>query len=414
MSEVIKNTSCFNSASAIELATELVKQQPESAQQEGYFVYHLDALKTHLVELQRQDVIKLWFAVKANPLSKIIQTLDGAGFNFDVASSGELNQVLKQGITPERILNTGPAKSKAQITSFIHQGVNIFVAESLNQLIWLNEAALENNVKPQVLLRVQLQWPDGETNPLGGNSLTPFGLSVEQWQTIKVTDFPNIELCGLHIFQWGNMLSNEKMFSLWSQMVPPLKSLADDIGMPFKILDLGGGLGIDYLQEAKTLSWKKIIADLAIIKQQAGVEELWLELGRFAVAECGYYVAPIVDRKVNYGQEQLVLAAGINHLLRPAITDQPFPVKLLRESSQYKQLFDIHGPLCTSMDKLGKLPLPNDVQVHDQLIFGFCGAYGFTESMPFFLCHHIAAEYIFSQGKLIEVRSSQPADWYLR
>ncbi|MBA6363798.1 PLP-dependent decarboxylase [Colwellia sp. BRX8-4] len=414
MSELVNTTYCFDSPSALELSAELTKQQPESSQQEGYFVYHLDALKAHLAELQRQDVIKLWFAVKANPLSNIIKTLDDAGFNFDVASSGELNQVLKQGITPERILNTGPAKSKAQITSFIKQGVNIFVAESLNQLIWLNEAAIEHDVKPRVLLRVQLQWPEGEKNPLGGNSLTPFGLSIEQWQSIKVVNFPGIELCGLHIFQWGNMLSNEKMFSLWSQMVAPLKGLADDIGMPLKILDLGGGLGIDYLQQGKTLSWQKIITDLAIIKQQAGAEELWLELGRFAVAECGYYVVPVVDRKMNYGQEQLVLAAGINHLLRPAITEQPFPVNLLRESTREKQLFDIHGPLCTSMDKLGKLPLPDDVSVGDQLVFGYCGAYGFTESMPFFLCHHIAAEYVFSQGTLVEVRAAQPADWYLR
>jgi diaminopimelate decarboxylase len=414
MSELVKVASCFTSPCAVELAEQLVKQQSEIAQQAGYFVYHLDALKAHLAELQEQDVIKLWFAVKANPLSKIIQTLDGAGFNFDVASSGELSQVLKQGITPERILNTGPAKSKAQITAFIKQGVNIFVVESLNQLIWLNEAALEHNVKPQVLLRVQLQWPDGEKNPLGGNSLTPFGLSVAEWQTIKVSDFSHLDICGLHIFQWGNMLSNEKMFSLWSQMVLPLTQLADDIGMTLKILDLGGGLGIDYLQQGETLSWQQILNDLAKIKQQAGVEELWLELGRFAVAECGYYVTPVVDRKINYGQEQLVLAAGINHLLRPAITDQPFPVNLLRESTQEKQWFDIHGPLCTSMDKLGKLPLPGDVAIDDQLIFGFCGAYGFTESMPFFLCHPIAAEYVFSDGKLIEVRASQSADWYLR
>ncbi len=414
MSELASTAHCFMSPSAIELTSELINQQSESAQQAGYFVYHLDALKAHLAELQRQDVIKLWFAVKANPLSKIIQTLDSEGFNFDVASSGELNQVLKQGITPERILNTGPAKSKAQLSSFVKQGVNIFVAESLNQLKWLNEAAQKHNVKPQVLLRVQLQWPDGEKNPLGGNSLTPFGLSVEEWQTISVSDYSNLDICGLHIFQWGNMLSNEKMFSLWSQMVPPLKQLADDIGMTLKILDLGGGLGIDYLQQGKILSWQQILSDLAIIKQEAGVEELWLELGRFAVAECGYYVAPIIDRKTNYGQEQLVLAAGINHLLRPAITDQPFPVNLLRKSSKERHNFDIHGPLCTSMDKLGHLPLPEDVTIDDQLIFGFCGAYGFTESMPFFLCHPIAAEYVFSQGKLTEVRAPQPADWYLK
>jgi len=132
------------------------------------------------------------------------------------------------------------------------------------------------------------------------------------------------------------------------------------------------------------------------------------------VAECGYYVTSVVDRKINYQQEQLVLAAGINHLIRPAITEQPFPICLLRDSLEPLQHFGIHGPLCTSMDKLGHLPLPSDVNVDDQVVFGFAGAYGFTESMPFFLCHTTAAEYIYSAGKMTQIRAAEPADWYLR
>ena len=66
------------------------------------------------------------------------------------------------------------------------------------------------------------------------------------------------------------------------------------------------------------------------------------------------------------------------------------------------------------MDKLGQLPLPCDVNVGDQLIFGFCGAYGFTESMPFFLCHQVAAEYVYQQGQLEQVRAAEPASWYMR
>ena len=398
-------------------STLLKHQSPEDEQ--GYFVYQLDALKAHLAKLQQQDVIKLWFAVKANPLSKVIQALDSKGFDFDVASSGELDQVLAQGISSDRILNTGPAKSKKQLNAFVKKGVGTFVVESLNQLNWLNEVIKEqglNNTsvpKPTVLLRVQLQWPDGEKNPLGGNSLTPFGLSVQEWQNIQVSDYPLLNICGLHIFQWGNMLSNEKMYSLWGQMVAPLTELAAEIGMDLKILDLGGGLGIDYLGDGKTLSWQQIIDDLANIKAQAGVEELWLELGRFAVAECGYYVVPVIDRKMNYDQEQLVLAAGINHIIRPAITEQPFPVTLLRQSNKQEQNFDLHGPLCTSMDKLGHLPLPEDVNVGDKLVFGYCGAYGFTESMPFFLCHQLAAEYVIQHGELIEVRAAKPASSYL-
>ena len=393
-----------------------------SEDEQGYFVYQLDALKAHLATLQQQDVIKLWFAVKANPLSKIIQTLDGEGFNFDVASAGELNQVLAQGIDPSRILNTGPAKTKKQIAAFVKEGVNTFVVESLNQLNWLNEVILEQEQshyeeKPQVLLRVQLQWNEGEKNPLGGNSLTPFGLSVAEWQNIHADNYPSLNLCGLHIFQWGNMLDNEKMFSLWSQMIPPLADLAKNIGMTLDVLDLGGGLGIDYLSEGKTLSWSKVIEDLAIIKEKAGVKELWLELGRFAVAECGYYVVPVVDRKMNYEQEQLVLAAGMNHLIRPAITDQPFPVRILREGFNENdtpmQNFDLHGPLCTSMDKLGHLPLPSDIAVGEKLVFGYTGAYGFTESMPFFLCHELAAEYVFQNGTLTQVRAALPASSYL-
>ena len=395
------------------LRTAMQTHRSATRDEQAYFVYQLDRLKAHLAHLQKQQVVKLWFAVKANPLSKILHTLDSEGFCFDVASSGELAQVVAQGISPNRILNTGPAKSKKQLSAFLAQGVTTFVVESLNQLKWLNEAAEEQKIKPQVLLRVQLQWPEGDKNPLGGNSLTPFGLSVQEWQGVHVEQYPALDLCGLHIFQWGNMLSNEKMYSLWTQMVAPLTSLANDIGMTLKVLDLGGGLGIDYLQQGNTLSWDKIIDDLATIKHQAGVEELWLELGRYAVAECGYYVVPVVDRKTNYEQEQLVLAAGINHLLRPAITEQPFPVMLLRESQHQEKHFDIHGPLCTSMDKLGHLTLPDDVKVGDQLVFGLCGAYGFTESMPFFLCHETAAEYVFENEEMTEVRAAKSADWYL-
>ncbi|MGB0936760.1 MAG: PLP-dependent decarboxylase [Colwellia sp.] len=399
----------------VELGNALTKHQACDDEQ-GYFVYHLDKLKSHLEKLQQQEVVKLWFAVKANPLSKVLQTLDNTGFDFDVASTGELNQVLSQGVPASRVLNTGPAKSKKQLTSFINQGVRTFVIESLNQLKWLNEVVIEQDldVKPTVLLRVQLQWPEGEKNPLGGNTLTPFGLSLDEWRSIHVSQYPRLAIKGLHIFQWGNMLNNEKMFSLWSQMVNPLKHLAQDIGMPLEILDLGGGLGIDYLEKNQTLSWEQSIKDLAIIKAKSGVNELWLELGRFAVADCGYYVVPVVDRKINFAQEQLVLSAGINHLLRPAITDQPFPVTLLRDTKAEKQTyFDLHGPLCTSMDKLGHLLLPEDTDIGDELVFGYCGAYGFTESMPFFLCHQLAAEYIFENGSLSVVRKAEPAKVYL-
>ena len=379
-----------------------------------FFVYDLDKLNAHLARLVAQTDVKLWYAVKANPLSKIIQSLDSAGFNFDVASKGELEQVLAQGISSQRVLNTGPAKSPKQIKHFIERGVRIFVAESLNQVRWLNQQAQLQNTQLQVLLRVQLRWPEGEKNPLGGDSLTPFGLGCDEWQALNTADYPALSFDGLHIFQWGNMLSTQKLSELWSQMIAPLTTLANNLNINLKILDLGGGLGIPYTPNEVTLEWDGLIAALAKIKKDAGVDELWMELGRYAVGECGHYANPVVECKQNYGQQQVILTGGINHLLRPAVTSQDFPAALLRESTAPKQAMSLYGPLCTALDCLGEHTLPSDLNAQDWLVFSQCGAYGFTESMPYFLCHELAAEYVLQNGELTCVRQAEDASHYLR
>ena len=379
-----------------------------------FFVYDLDALNTHLARLVAQTDVKLWYAVKANPLSKVIQCLDKAGFNFDVASKGELEQVLAQGINSERVINTGPAKSPAQIKHFIERGVRTFVAESLNQVRWLNDQAVDQQCQLQVLLRVQLRWPEGEKNPLGGDSLTPFGLGCDEWLALNTHQYPALNFDGLHIFQWGNMLSSDKLAELWSQMIAPLQQLASKLGVNLNVLDLGGGLGIPYTQNDDTLSWDALITALANIKRHAGVNELWMELGRYAVGECGHYANPVVERKLNYGQQQVILSGGINHLLRPAVTNQDFPAQLLRNSTAENQAMSLYGPLCTALDCLGEHQLPNDLNEHDWLVFSQCGAYGFTESMPYFLCHELAAEYVIHNGELNCVRQAADASDYLR
>ena len=379
-----------------------------------FFIYDLDKLTAHLNQLTAQTDVKLWYAVKANPLSRIIQCLDSAGFNFDVASKGELEQVLAQGIDSERVLNTGPAKSPAQISHFIARGVRTFVAESVNQVRWLNEQATKANCQLQVLLRVQLRWPDSEKNPLGGDSLTPFGLGCDEWQALTVSDYPALSFDGLHIFQWGNMLSTDKLAELWRAMIAPLQQLARSLNINLIILDLGGGLGIPYTQDANRLDWSALIETLAAIKADAGVKELWMELGRYAVGECGHYATPVVERKENYNQQQVILSGGINHLLRPAVTSQDFPAALLRESTAEPAAMTLYGPLCTALDCLGEHQLASDLTEQDWLVFSQCGAYGFTESMPYFLCHELAAEYILEQGNIECIRSAEDASYYLR
>ena len=383
-------------------------------QDEPCFVYDIDGFTEHVRHLLDQDVVKLWYAVKANPLSAVIKTLNEQGFCFDVASLGELEQVMHQGVDANKVLNTGPAKSKKQINAFLERGVRTFVAESLNQVKWLNELATERGVSLNVLLRVQLRWPNSEKNPLGGDAITPFGLDPQQWHNLYLADYTALNFTGIHIFQWGNILSVEQLANLWQQMIPPLQALCEQLGFAMQVLDLGGGLGVPYEASTDPLAWQDVTKALKEIKQQSGVQELWMELGRYAVAPFGYYLNPVVEQKENYQSHQLIVSGGINHLLRPAVAGQAFPVTLLRESSAPMRDYSVHGPLCTALDCLGVHSLPADIDEDDWLVFTQAGAYGFTESMPFFLCHPLAGEFTIEQGTLHCLRESQSAASYLK
>src|ERR1700674_2714504 len=98
------------------------------------FVYDLDALNMHLEVMQeRHEGLKLWYACKANPLSILLKEIARASFSFDVASTGELDQVLSIGVSAQNILVTGPAKSEAFLERALLAGVRTFIIESEGQ-----------------------------------------------------------------------------------------------------------------------------------------------------------------------------------------------------------------------------------------------------------------------------------------
>jgi len=114
--------------------------------------------------------------------------------------------------------------------------------------------------------------------------------------------------------------------------------------------------------------------------------ELVLEPGRFLAAPCGIYLARVVRIKESRGTRFAILEGGINHLLRPLLTGEPFPVKAVHRGGP-TACFTLAGPLCTSLDRLGEVDLPAGLAPGDLLAFGMVGAYGLSEGMTFFLSH---------------------------
>jgi diaminopimelate decarboxylase len=386
-----------------------------------FFYYDLDFLSAHLQtmadELKKRDLhqVKFWYACKANPLSAILKIFRNLGFGIDIASLGELRQVLAVGIKPQEIIATGPAKSKEYLRSLLNNEVETIVLESLNQAYWLNELAHEYDLRPKVLLRLQLSF-DGGHSVLGGNSITPFGLTPETWEQANRKLMDRLDILGLHAFQWGNLLDISRLKTIWWKTTQEALDLSKKMNLPLKVLDLGGGLGVPYQASQTALPFDQVADLLKELIESFKLESVWMELGRYSVAECGVYMAPIVDRKSTRETEILVLEGGINHIARPALTNESFPAFAFRPKHQWQnpptKPYQIHGPLCTALDLLGTFDLPADLTPGDWIGFKKVGAYGFTEAMPFFLCHDLPAEVIKYRGDLVTPRAQKTStDW---
>jgi diaminopimelate decarboxylase len=118
--------------------------------------------------------------------------------------------------------------------------------------------------------------------------------------------------------------------------------------------------------------------------------ELILEPGRFLSGPCGVYLARVTRVKRSRGVRFVILEGGVNHLLRPLLTGQPFPVRAVGARGALAPA-TLAGPLCTSLDRLGDVDLP-EVEPGNLLALGMTGAYGFTEAMAPFLSHPVPRE----------------------
>lgn len=380
-----------------------------------FFFYDLDGLKSHLEYMQKDldPDIKLWYACKANPMSAIIKILRNLNFGLDIASSGELHQVLNTGVAPDNIIATGPAKSKKYLKHLVDNGVQTVVLESHNQAYWLNEVAKKTGKKIDCLLRIQLDWEEGKS-VLGGDEITPFGIAPEEWLDLNLGELTNLNILGFHSFQWGNILDINKLEKIWAKTIEVSIDLAKKLGIEIEVLDLGGGLGIPYNFDDKPLDFADVKKVLGKLKTKYGLKKIWMELGRYISGEYGFYLTKIMDKKVARGRNILVCEGGINHIARVALVNQAFPAKAFVPHKSIEEHFYLHGPLCTALDFLGDFHMPTTIDVGDWIIFHKAGAYGFTESMPYFLCHKLAGEVISYGGDLMIPRPPKTSyDWMI-
>jgi diaminopimelate decarboxylase len=396
-----------------------------------FYAYDLGVV-TRQVEALRAAlpaVFELAYAVKANPTLAVLRHLGGLGLGADVASGGELRQALRAGIAGDRIVFTGPGKRDEELAAAVEAGVRAVTVESPGELRRLARIAEGLGCRQPVLLRHAVSEAARleRVRLVGDDGAGKFGMDAADLRiaAAEAAASPWLEPLGLHAFGASNLLDAGALATHVEATVEAARELASGAGIPLRLVDAGGGLGIPYEAHEDGLDLVTLGARLATLATTLAADpatretRLLLEPGRFLVGAAGAYVARVVDRKCVSGHHVVVLDGGIHHLLRPALVGQEHRVRVLTGSAasagaSNAQRFPVTvaGPLCSGLDVFAQSAVMALPDVGDLVAVLDVGAYGATESMPFFLSHPLPPEIALRGGTAWVARPRiEPDTW---
>ncbi|MBI1330730.1 MAG: diaminopimelate decarboxylase [Alphaproteobacteria bacterium] len=320
------------------------------------------------------------FSVKANGNLAVLKTLARLGAGADVVSGGELKKALAAGISASRVVFSGVGKTKAEMRAALEAGIHQFNVESEPELDALSEVAVSLGKSAPVTIRIN---PDVDAKTHAkittGTAETKFGIPWERARAAYAlaAKLPGLSIVGvdMHIgSQITELLPFEQAFGRLAEMITLLR--AD--GHAIARADLGGGLGVPYRASNEPPPDPAAYGALATkLAKEQGVD-LILEPGRLIAANAGILLARVTYVKEGAAKKFLILDAGMNDLMRPALYDAYHEIVPVSEPAPDapRAHYDVVGPVCETTDIFAsdrELPCLNS---GDVVAFMTAGAYG--------------------------------------
>jgi diaminopimelate decarboxylase len=352
------------------------------------FYYYNKALLEKTLEkvsnLANQYSYHVHYAMKANTESEILNAIQSFGLGADCVSGNEVKAAIKHGFPKEKIVYAGVGKSDWEMDYALDEDIFCFNVESIQELQVLNERAQLKNRIAQVALRIN---PNVASNThryiTTGLDENKFGINLPDLNEILdlLSSLSNIKMIGLH-FHIGSQITDMQPFKSLCLKVNQIIEGLKQRNISIKIINVGGGLGIDYHHPNKNS-----IADFEAFFQtfhqflEVGKhQEVHFELGRSIVAQCGYLISKTLFIKKGSNTQFLILDAGMSELIRPALYQAYHQIDNLsaafeRDSNNILN-YDVVGPICESSDCFGKsVELPESFR-NDLFAIRSAGAYG--------------------------------------
>ena len=323
---------------------------------------------------------QIHYSVKANSNIAILRLLADLGAGFDVVSAGEIHRLEVAGAPLDRVVFSGVGKTAAEMRYALERGIHAFNVESEAELELLSSVASAMGLCAPVSLRVNPDV-DPQTHPYIATGLreSKFGIPWPRAEAAyaRAAALPGIRVVGVdcHI---GSQLTSLAPFLDAVDRMLELATRLRASGFPIEDLDLGGGLGITYRDEAPPHP-----DDLAraIIERTRGCGmKLLFEPGRVIVGNAGVLLMSVLYEKASEARRFVIVDAAMNDAIRPALYGAYHAIWPVSASDGSEVIVDVVGPVCESGDFFAKQRGLAPVVSGDLLALMSAGAYGFSMS----------------------------------
>ena len=373
----------------------------------------LAALASYQRALAGRDHL-ICYAMKANSSLAVLQTFAQAGCGFDIVSGGELERVLAAGVPAARVVFSGVGKTRAEMRRALEVGVMCFNVESAAELDVLSQVASSMGATAQLSLRVNPDV-DAGTHPYISTGLkgSKFGIAHEDALAnyLHAADLPGLQIVGIDCHIGSQITDTAPYLDALDRLLDLIETIeARGIALPH--LDLGGGLGITYADEAPPSAEALVQSLLARIDARGhGHRKIMFEPGRSLVGNAGMLISEVLYVKpgrepngdpAGAGKNFCIVDAAMNDLMRPAMYQAWMNIVACRPRAEAPMRFDVVGPICESGDWLGK-DRDLAVQAGDFVAVLSAGAYSMSMSSNYN-----------TRGRAAEVMVSGDRAWLIR
>ena len=368
-----KNNLCVENISVIKLAKRY---------KTPFYCYSLAQLKNNYHTFSNAfKTVKpiICFSVKSNSNLSLLKELKKIGSGADVVSVGELLKATKAGISPKKIVFSGIGKTEEEIRVAIKKGVLLINVESESEVNLINRLSKKISRKISIGLRLNPNVT-GKTHQkisTGGKD-EKFGLAYNDFIKLskKIKKMKNLNLQGISV-HIGSQITSINPFK---KVLSIINKIMNKIKINFKFIDLGGGMGISYSKKEKQINlrqYTKLVNKFTKNKDS----KIIFEPGRFIIGSAGILITKIIYIKKSSNKYFVILDAGMNNLMRPALYDahhQIIPVK--KANKLFRGQLEFVGPVCESSDKFSTQKIFSQIKEGDYLGLADVGAYGMSLS----------------------------------